>query len=645
MTVQLTNYSYVGYDYQPVIVAEVDVATNALGTLTGELPIVGLSPGGYQLSMSVDGQVIDQVSVNVQTYTKPAYQISVTPDKLAAFAGDDITFAIDATFLEGSAVPDLALNYNGAATGQLTTDANGHATVTVVAGAADEPSNSATTTYLTVTPVRAEEGEIIGEAWVTVYPASLTTLAQTAVTGNQGVISGTVVYHVDLSRINEGATDGYENVLGNPAAGVTVSFEITDVSYSRVETGEYYDFIAKITRTQYRYDEVLSALGTFTAVTDADGAFRHTFAADQERQYRISMRMADAQGRTASQQLYASGSQSMFSIASSYVYLRSPDGATGLFGGGGKFAIGAPVSLAMYRGSDLLPSGGANRYLFLEAQGGVHAYSVQNASTYEFDFGQDDIPNINVTGVAFNGRTYWEVNYGYQINFDPAERGLTIDVVPDRERYAPGDEATLGVTVTDEDGVAQGQTEVNLSVVDEALFLTSGATSYTRDLLTGVYVAVSPGILRTYASHQYPDDFPAPGFGATTGGPRFDFADVAFYSSVTTDANGHASVTFTLPDNLTSWRVTAQAFNYRIMAGSVLRRIPVGLPFFADVTLSDEYLTSDRPVIRLRSFGSALGVSDEVTFSVSAPSLGLDPPATVTTPGFQAARLPLPSCA
>ena len=188
VTVQLTDYSYVGYDYQPVVVAEADVETNALGTLTGELPIVGLSPGGYQLSMSVDGQVIDTASVNVQTYTKPAYQISVTPDKLAAFAGDAITFAIDATFLEGSAVPDLDLNYNGPTTGQVTTDANGHATVTVTAGAGDEPSHDATTTYLTVTPVRAEEGEIIGEAWVTVYPASVTTLVQTDVTGAQGVI-------------------------------------------------------------------------------------------------------------------------------------------------------------------------------------------------------------------------------------------------------------------------------------------------------------------------------------------------------------------------------------------------------------------------------------------------------------------------
>ena len=34
--------------------------------------------------------------------------------------------------------------------------------------------------------------------------------------------------------------------------------------------------------------------------------------------------------------------------------------------------------------------------------------------------------------------------------------------------------------------------------------------------------------------------------------------------------------------------------------------LPVGLPFFVDATIADDYLASDRPVIRLRAFGSAI---------------------------------------
>lgn len=641
VTVRLSSYSYLGYDYQPVVVAETQVQTNGLGTFTGELPFAGLSPDSYDLTMSVDGQVIGQASVQVQTYTKPAYQISVTPDKLAAFVGDQITFSIDATFLEGSPVPGLALSYSGAAAGQVTTDDNGHASVSINAGGASAANYYGTQTYLTVTPVRAEEGEIVGEAWVSVYPASVTTSAQTDVVGNQGVITGTV-HGVDLSRINAGTSQGYQDILGNPAAGVTVSFDITDVSWRQTETGEYYDFIAKIVRKQYRYDEVTVALGTFTAVTDASGAFSYTFPVQQDRYYRINMHVTDGKGRTESQQLSVSGSQSQFNYASSYLYLRRPDSTASVFGGAEQFALGAPVSLAMYRGSDELPSGGVNRYLYLKAQDGVHDYTVQGDSTYQFDFAEDDVPSVTVTGVWFNGRTYLEVNYGYQISFNPAERGLKIDIAPDKERYQPGDQAKLDLTVTDQHGAAQKDTEINISVVDEALFLLQGAGS-NSNLLEAVYVSVSPGILRTYASHQYPNDLQVGEQGGASGPPRTHFADVAFYGSVTTDGDGHASVSFKLPDNLTSWRVTAQGFNDRIMAGTALRKIPVGLPFFADVTLSDEYLVTDRAEIRLRSFGRSLNAGAAVTFSVSAPSLGMNTPVEVNAPAFQAARVALPA--
>ena len=650
VTVQLSSYSYVGYDYQPVVVAEMEVETNGLGTFTGELPFAGLSPNSYDLTVSVDGQVIGQKQVEVRTYTKPAYQISVTPDMLAAFAGDEITFSIDATFLEGSPVPDLALSYSGysgsgsdsgSVAGQVTTDDNGHASVTMIVGEVNGASYYATQGYMTVAPVRAEEGEIVGEAWVSVYPASVTTSAQTDVNGDQGVITGTV-HGVDLSRINDGTSKGYQDVLGSPAAGVTVSFDITDVSYRQTEIGEYYDFIAKIVRKQYRYDQVRVPLGRFTVATDANGAFRYIFPVDQERDYQVDMRVTDGQGRTQSQQLYLSGSQSQFNYASDYAYLRRPDSTSSVFGGAEQFALGAPVSLAMYRGSDELPSGGVNRYLFLKAQDGVHDYAVQGESTYQFDFAEDDVPSVTVTGVWFNGRTYVEVNYGYQISFNPAERRLNIGISADKERYEPGDQARLDLSVTDQNGTAQKDTEINISVVDEALFLLQGAGFYTENVLEAVYVSVSPDILRTYASHQYPRDNQAGEMGADPGEPRTHFADVVFYGSVRTDGAGHASVTFKLPDNLTSWRVTAQGFNDRIMAGTALRKIPVGLPFFADVTLSDEYLVTDRAEIRLRSFGRALGAGAGVTFSVSAPSLGMNTPVEVNAPAFQAARVALP---
>ena len=244
-------------------------------------------------------------------------------------------------------------------------------------------------------------------------------------------------------------------------------------------------------------------------------------------------------------------------------------------------------------------------------------------------------------GVWFNGRTYLAVNYGYQLRFLPDERELNIEIAPDAERYAPGDDVTLELTVTDQEGNRQPDTEVNVAVVDEALFLIQGAQTYNQDILDSIYVPVAAGILRTYASHQYPNDFQAVEQGGD-GGARLNFADLVFFGEVTTGGDGRASITFTLPDNLTSWRVTAQGFNDALFAGTAVRNIPVGLPFFVDVTMNSEYLVADRPEITLRSFGADLLGGDEVSFKVSAPSLGMDEPVEVRADAFGSVRVALP---
>ncbi len=639
INVQLTTHG--GYDGQMVVVAELELETTALGTYSGELSIPGNAPGSYLLTTSVDGQAITSRSVEVQTYTKPAYEIRVTADSLATFAGDDIAFSIHAAFLEGSAVPGLALQHHGALDGEVTTDAAGQATVTVTAGEGPDPSYVGTSS-LSVMPVLAEEGEIVGESMVSVFPARLTASARTELDGDQGVISGTV-HHVDLSRLNDGTASGPDDVHGAPAQDTSVSLNIVDVSYRETPIGEYYDFVAKVVRTSYTYESVEVPLGTFTATTNSQGEFEHSFAVDPARTYRITIGVTDAEGFTEAQSLYLSGSQSALGYPPGYVYLRGDETVLSAFGAReAAFALGAPVSLAMYRGAEELPSGGANQYLFIEAQNGLRRHFVQGDSTHEFEFGEEHVPGVTVTGVWFTGSTYVPVSSAYALRYDPTEKGLSIEIAPDQERYEPGGEATLALTVTDRDGNPAPNAEVNINVVDEAAFQVQGASSAKPDVLGDLYSMVGSGILRTYGSHQYPDDTEPQGGGATTGGPRTRFVDAAFNGTVTTDASGRASVTFALPDNLTSWRVTAQAFDDRIMAGTAARNIEVGMPFFVDVTLSDEYLATDVPDIRLRSFGSVLEATDQVTFAVSAPSLGIDPAVAVTADGFETVRVAVP---
>ena len=64
---------------------------------------------------------------------------------------------------------------------------------------------------------------------------------------------------------------------------------------------------------------------------------------------------------------------------------------------------------------------------------------------------------------------------------------------------------------------------------------------------------------------------------------------------------------FRVPDNLTSWRLTYQAVLPDTMeAESGAIRIPVRLPFFADLVMGETFLVGERPVFQVRAYGEAL---------------------------------------
>jgi len=183
---------------------------------------------------------------------------------------------------------------------------------------------------------------------------------------------------------------------------------------------------------------------------------------------------------------------------------------------------------------------------------------------------------------------------------------------------------------------------VLLSAVDEAIFRLQGESFfYDLDILETLYTHVSSGILRTYASHQYP----VSSSGAEKGGgdgERDDFKDVALFQSVTTDARGRAAVTFQLPDNITSWRVTALAVSPDLYAGTGLGFVPVGLPLFVDVAMNSSYLSTDVPSVKVRAFGEALAAGDDVTFQLSSPTL-MAQAVTVAGKAFEPVDLDLPA--
>jgi hypothetical protein len=212
-------------------------------------------------------------------------------------------------------------------------------------------------------------------------------------------------------------------------------------------------------------------------------------------------------------------------------------------------------------------------------------------------------------------------------------------VTPDAPRYEPGGRVDLTVRVIDGAGHPVAASVV-VRVIDEKLYAIDAASEI--DPLDALYAFVSSGIVATAWSH-HPLTVEGDGGGDTTGGGgREDFRDWLLFRLVTTGSDGTAHVSFDLSDDLTSWRVSAAAVDRSFRAGAGTARIPVGLPFFAEATLGQEYLVADHPILRLRGFGSALVASDRVAFEVSAPSLGLGA-TRVEAAAFATAEMPLPN--
>jgi len=97
---------------------------------------------------------------------------------------------------------------------------------------------------------------------------------------------------------------------------------------------------------------------------------------------------------------------------------------------------------------------------------------------------------------------------------------------------------------------------------------------------------------------------------------RERFEDTAIFASVRTNANGEAEFTFQLPDNITSWRVTASGISSDLYAGNTVSNVRVTQPMFLHYTLNSTFLVGDRPYVGVNAFGTSLMGGEQVTFEV-----------------------------
>jgi uncharacterized protein YfaS (alpha-2-macroglobulin family) len=155
------------------------------------------------------------------------------------------------------------------------------------------------------------------------------------------------------------------------------------------------------------------------------------------------------------------------------------------------------------------------------------------------------------------------------LNVDLGGQRLKVTLTPAKAKLQPGEQQTVGLQMRDAQGRGV-QGEFTVLVVNEAILQLSG---YRPPDLLNLVFALQPiptrfsdnrpnVVLRPFASPLQKGWGYGGGLSAAAAGTRIrtNFQPFAYYKgALITDASGRGSVTFTLPDDLTTWRVLAVA--------------------------------------------------------------------------------------
>jgi alpha-2-macroglobulin len=218
-----------------------------------------------------------------------------------------------------------------------------------------------------------------------------------------------------------------------------------------------------------------------------------------------------------------------------------------------------------------VPFTGAQILLTLE-KGGIISREVFTLSgnTFTREYKVDDtlIPNAYVWVVALSttstgtSRSY-AVGYG-EIISDYTEKKWNLTLTPDKETYKNREAVSVDLTLTDRSGNPL-QWEVAMMVVDESLIRLLG--NIDLDILPKFYqkypftmkTSLSAiGIERNrWLSRKWSNGWSGDKWGGGVEiASRSLFQNTAYYNpSIRTDASGKAKIQFTLPDNVTDYRI------------------------------------------------------------------------------------------
>ncbi|MBK8904871.1 MAG: Ig-like domain-containing protein [Anaerolineaceae bacterium] len=558
------------------VVQTQELATNDFGTVNGQFQIAeGASLGVYTVEASFSGTNHSQI-FKVEDYRKPDYEVTVSTDAAAYVRGDMAEVTIDTAYFFGEPVanaevtlkrfqvspdwytPGLYTWYQlyGANDLHGTTDANGRLTLNV--------SLTGDGLYFEQRDWNSSLGRIQWGLEATVDDGSRQTVSGHAVI--------TIYDAVEYLTVDTGSFVQEPGVPFNITAHVQTIFD-EPVANRPLELS-----LRRWNSSSYEYDRVVQ---TAELTTGENGRANLNFTIEEPGYYQIRVTGIDRQGSTMT---YTSWIYAFSDFYSSW--FGSDSGDLRLVADQEEYRPGEVAHLLVessFSGPALLTveRGSIRREELVELTAPVTRLPVP--------IEEGDVPNVYVAINAWKEQdtTLTEntssnlpdsrlITSYVNLSVPAFTKRLNVAITADKAEYAPGEEATFTVRVTNYRGEPVSA-EVSLALVDEAIFALSPELNglmydsfyYERSSTVTTYNAMNPT--------RYLWDGGMGGGGGDGGfaaGPRIDFPDTAVWQPVLyTDFNGEVSITTTLPDSLTSWRATAKATTADTQVGETTANI------------------------------------------------------------------------
>ena len=568
------------------------LTTNKFGSFDGELALGPEPPlGKWQLVIAI-GDFRSYAGFDVQEYRKPEYTTNVTFDKPHYLGGDKIHATIGAKYFFGGAVTGATVHYN----------------VNFAGGDRVEPNYEADAVTDSNGEVKIEipTKHLPGDRSVSIS-ATVTDLSrrQIQANGSAQIYSGLFTLSLDTDKS-----------FYRPGDTVDVTVTSTDHDGKPVHANVKVSLVETLYDNKHRPYEERTTRTVDTSASTGTGAAM--FKPKRPGEYQLEAVATDTRDNTVASTdgVWIAGDDdpdydypSLDLKTDKDAYVPGQTATIALNTNLVTTDAERRKALASLKKGEPAPAMYGQTWALITVQGErLYKHFVvsikSKTTTFTVPLVETYFPSVEISAVIVQERHIYEQQV--IVNVERKEQKLTVDIAPDKSKYAPADSATYTVTTHDWKGRPVAA-EVSLGIVDSSIYAIEPDS--TPSIESSFYAAQEVRVQTDFSfAAQYsggayqtvprPMALP-PGLPGQPGiRVRKQFADTACWSPfVTTGPDGIGHVTFTMPDNLTSWRATARGVTQSTQVGESTNEVTSSMPLMVRLEQPRFYVQGDDTIV------------------------------------------------